>query len=114
MDALTVDDLQGMVQSRFLRVVEPPEPKRRNGKKRKTRLIELFDTRGILLAQLKWHSGWRTYTFWPTPGTLWDVKCLEDVGSLLHALRQEWLSQGHDIPDKQAPHCNPATRQSVF
>lgn len=112
---LTVEDLQGLVQCKFLRIVEPAIAKPRNGRKRKTRIIELRDNRDILIATLKWHPGWRSYTFWPADRTLWDTKCLADVVSVLDALRAEHrASRGYDLPDKCISHPNPATRRSVF
>lgn len=55
-------------------------------KKTKTVLVKAEYT---YLGTIKWYSPWRTYCFFPTPDTLYDTKCLQDIGSYIDNLIAE-------------------------
>lgn len=58
---------------------------------RKTKVFSVYG-RGtnINLGIVKFRPQWKCYVFVPEPGTLFDVKCLNDVVSFLSEQNQEW------------------------
>lgn len=41
---------------------------------------------GTPLGEIRWYSHWRKYTFFPSPGTTFDSKCLIDIAAHCEAL----------------------------
>lgn len=63
------------LDSEYLYFVEIPSPARR-----KTAVFDVRSRRsGSVLGQIKWYGSWRQYTFWPSPNTVWNRGCLQDI-----------------------------------
>ena len=41
------------------------------------------------LGEIKWHSAWRQYCFYPDENTLWSHDCLKDIQDFLQQLMDE-------------------------
>lgn len=41
------------------------------------------------LAEIKWYSPWRQYCFFPGATTVFNISCLEDIGSFIRQLAKE-------------------------
>jgi hypothetical protein len=41
---------------------------------------------GVMLGEIQWYGPWRRYVFHPNRTTLYDVKCLNDIGQFLNEL----------------------------
>lgn len=39
----------------------------------------------FVLGQIKWHSGWRRYCFFPNPNTLFEQDCLRDIANFIES-----------------------------
>lgn len=41
----------------------------------------------VLIATIKWHPGWRNFSFFPEPGTIWEENCLDEIIKFLGAIK---------------------------
>jgi len=41
---------------------------------------------GVKLGELKWHSPWRQYVFFPAPETLFNIECMVDISDRIATL----------------------------
>ena len=56
--------------------------------KPKTKVIEIISKRGgERLGIIKWFPRWRQYAFYPVVGTIFNMKCLNDIISFIRGLR---------------------------
>lgn len=46
-------------------------------------------TQGDLLGHIRWYGPWRQYCFFPAPGTIWNVGCLNDINQFIARLMAE-------------------------
>lgn len=57
---------------------------------RKTRITEVTAvSSGILLGKIKWYGAWRQYCFFPEPGCLFNVGCLETITRNVDVLNKQ-------------------------
>lgn len=57
---------------------------------RKTKVVQVRASRfSVLLGEIKWHSPWRQYAFFPEEGTAWTPECMEAIASHIDALTAE-------------------------
>lgn len=55
----------------------------------KTWRVEVFGHKGsVLLGYLSFWAQWRKYVFFPTPGTLYDESCLDNIAQELKAMNE--------------------------
>lgn len=45
--------------------------------------------KGFVLGYVKWYGGWKQYSFFPSPGTLFNRGCLADIQNFLKEIMQE-------------------------
>lgn len=58
--------------------------------KPKTVVVGVYTVNGLdLIAEIKWYSAWRQYTFDPEYNTTWNTQCLKDVAEVLEYLNTE-------------------------
>lgn len=43
----------------------------------------------FILGQIKWFSRWRQYCFYPSPNTIFNTTCLEDINKYIKELMAE-------------------------
>lgn len=61
----------------------------RNSSSGKTTVVTIFSAHtGHVLGEIKWFGRWRRYAFYPEPGTIWDVGCLETINEYVDALME--------------------------
>jgi hypothetical protein len=51
---------------------------------------------GFVLGQIKWFGRWRQYCFFPTPKSVFNPKCMEDICKLIKELMA--LRGNHEKP----------------
>lgn len=57
---------------------------------RKTKVVQVRSTQfSVLLGEIKWHSPWRQYAFFPKDGTTWTPECMEAIASHIDTLMAE-------------------------
>ena len=58
--------------------------------KPKTKIICVESkTRGDVLGEIKWFGKWRQYAFFPEPGTVFNIECLNDIVNKIKELMDE-------------------------
>ena len=59
-------------------------------KKRKTSKWDITHNKGaFILGEIKWHSPWRQYCFFPDDETLYSKGCLNDISNFIQQLMAE-------------------------
>ncbi len=43
---------------------------------------------GSVLGQIKWFGQWRQYCFWPSPNTVFNPECMNDISKVINELMQ--------------------------
>ena len=57
---------------------------------RKTAVYEVQSKDGLMvLGRVKWHSPWRRYSFFPSPDTVFETDCLNDIVKFIEHLMLE-------------------------
>lgn len=57
----------------------------------KTKVYDVFGTNPEnSLAKIKFYPQWRTYSFQPYSGTIFDIKCLTEIILFIEKLNSEW------------------------
>jgi hypothetical protein len=57
---------------------------------RKTEVWEVISNKHkVRLGVIKWYGAWFRYAFMPEPNTLFDARCLGEIGRVLNALMKE-------------------------
>ncbi len=56
----------------------------------KTKVVTITNSRSSYqLGEIKWHSHWRRYCFFPLRYTIFDHECLEEIGWKIDSLQSE-------------------------
>jgi hypothetical protein len=55
----------------------------RTSKSGLTQIYVIESRNGVKLGAVKWHGQWRKYVFCPSPNTLFDEKCMVEIGLFL-------------------------------
>ena len=56
--------------------------------KPKTKVIGVYSKKEFeVLGEIKWFGRWRQYAFFPEPGTVYNVECLNDIQTYIRGLR---------------------------
>lgn len=89
---VSLDIIRELAAPRFFRIENCTY-----SKSGKTVVVSLLQKdEGNCLGVIAWHGAWRQYTFQPTPTSIWDAKCLEDVIKLLGVLNLAHKDKLHD------------------
>lgn len=64
---------------------------RRRIKNKKTYNVDILNKDNLLLGEIYWRTGWRTYVINIQPNMEFDIKCWEDVSAYVKLLLQERL-----------------------
>jgi len=55
---------------------------------RKTSVTNVVSkSQGSVLGQIKWYGPWRQYCFFPSPGCLFNITCMNDICRFIETLR---------------------------
>ncbi len=49
----------------------------------------LSKSSGYILGQIKWYGAWRQYCFWPSPKTIFNPQCMEDINQVIKQLMED-------------------------
>lgn len=63
---------------KYIRVVWVGE-----SKSRLTSIYKVESKANVKLGAIKWHGQWRKYVFCPSPNTIFDESCLDEISSFL-------------------------------
>lgn len=55
----------------------------------KTKVFSVTNLSGDNLALVKWHAGWRKYTFQPVEYTIFDSSCLKEITEYIDKLMED-------------------------
>lgn len=50
------------------------------------------------LGEIKWYSAWRKYAFFPSPATLFESQCLQDISQFCATITWEYLRKDKPLP----------------
>lgn len=58
--------------------------------KPKTKVVGVYSKRNDdVLGEIKWFGRWRQYAFFPEPGTIFNVECLNDIQNYIKGMMDE-------------------------
>ena len=46
----------------------------------------LSKTSGFILGQIKWYGAWRQYCFYPSPNSIFNIGCMDDIKKMINEL----------------------------
>lgn len=46
----------------------------------------LSKSSGFILGQIKWYGAWRQYCFWPSPNSIFNIGCMDDIQTIINEL----------------------------
>ena len=54
-----------------------------------------------ILGEIRWHSSWRQFCFFPEDNTIWSKGCLSDVQDAIHDINLERLDENERKKEKE-------------
>jgi hypothetical protein len=70
--------------AKWIEFIERPNPNR------KTRMFFVRNKEHLVnIGEIKWHGGFRKYSFFPYISTVWESTCLADVVDFLNQLTEQ-------------------------
>lgn len=56
-----------------------------------TEVLEVFSVGNpeLVLGIIKWYAPWRRYCFFPSPGTLFDVNCMNSITDMIEEMMRD-------------------------
>lgn len=88
-NSLQIKNMEGRIY-KFIQIVDVSDA----FPKKKTQTFQVRNMEyDVDLGWIKWHSGWRCYSFFPNPDTFYEVVCLENITEFLDKLKSERKEQ---------------------
>ena len=71
------------MESKYLEFIEVKD----TGKTKVWQIIS--KTSGFILGHIRWWGAWRQYCFFPSPETLFNIQCMQDIQNFIKQAMQE-------------------------
>jgi len=68
--------------------------KHKRGFKKKTDIYDIYNKESnTIIGQIRWYSGFRQYSFFPCPDTVYEKTCMADITAYLVKIGEEHKDQ---------------------
>ena len=81
---------------KYLTVREYPNPHRL------TRIWDVLGSDESKIGEVRWYPSWRQYTYWPSPSTVMNPTCMDDLSKFVRGKTQAHMEALAATPQKES------------